>query len=153
MPTYEVYTDGACSGNPGPGGWAAVIRTNVPGLTVITDVASGGAPATTNNAMELMAAIEGLRQTPQSAKVTLFSDSQYVIKGMTLWVASWKKKGWKTGDGKPVANRELWETLVATAAHREVTWQWVKGHASNEFNNMADKWAVKERDRHAKEAG
>jgi len=128
-----IYTDGGCDGNPGPGGWAAVLEHG--GLQ---KEMSGGAPATTNNRMELQAAIEGLRALNQSCVVELFTDSQYLRQGITEWIAGWKRKGWKTQDKSPVKNSDLWTELDALVAQHEVTWHWVKGHSGARHNERCD---------------
>jgi ribonuclease HI len=127
-----AYTDGACSGNPGPGGWAAVIATDG-----TREEISGAAQDTTNNRMELTAVIEALRRVPADAPVTVVTDSQYVLKGMTNWLAGWRKRGWRTATGEPVLNRDLWETLAALAGTR-VSWQWVRGHNGHPENERVD---------------
>lgn len=129
----DIYTDGACTGNPGPGGW---------GVLILEDGARtelyGGERDTTNNQMELMAAIEGLRATKEAKAVTIYTDSQYVKNGITSWIAGWKRNGWKTAARKPVKNRELWEALDAEVAGRAVEWRWVKGHDGDPGNERAD---------------
>jgi ribonuclease HI len=130
-----AYTDGACSGNPGPGGWAAVIVNDGEREEI-----SGGAPATTNNRMELTAVIEALRRVPAGAPVTVVTDSQYVLKGMTSWVAGWRKRGWRTATGGPVLNQDLWEALAALVGSR-VTWEWVRGHSGHRENERVDELA------------
>lgn len=135
--TVTLYTDGACSGNPGPGGWAYILQWNGREVT-----GSGGERETTNNKMELTAAIEGLRALKRPCRVHLITDSQYVMKGMTEWYPGWKRRGWKTGDGKPVANRPLWEALAAEVARHQIDWEWVKGHAGHEENERVDQLAV-----------
>ena len=136
-PTVHVFTDGACSGNPGPGGWGALIR-----FGKIEKELSGGAKLTTNNRMEMTAAIEALKALTKPCKVVLHTDSQYVMKGMTEWMAGWKRKGWKNSQGKPVENRELWEALDAAAKPHKIDWVWVKGHAGHTENERVDKLAV-----------
>jgi ribonuclease HI len=129
----ELYTDGACSGNPGPGGWGVFLRAGGREKEL-----SGGVSETTNNRMELMAAIEGLRALKRAADVDLYTDSIYVRDGITRWLANWKANGWRTAGRKPVKNQDLWEALeVAMQPHR-VTWHWVRGHAGNEGNTRAD---------------
>jgi ribonuclease HI len=133
-PAIEVWTDGACLGNPGPGGWGALIR-----LAGEADVElSGGDPATTNNRMELTAAIRALEATPEAARVRLHTDSQYVKDGLTQWLPNWRRRGWRTADGKPVKNQDLWERLDAVARARVVDWRWVRGHAGDPGNERAD---------------
>lgn len=129
----RVWTDGACSGNPGPGGWGVVLQQG----ERVTEM-SGGEPQTTNNRMELMAVIEALRALPPSIKIILTTDSQYVQKGMTQWLETWKKNHWQTSAKKPVKNQELWEQLDVEAEQRFLTWEWVKGHAGHPQNERAD---------------
>jgi ribonuclease HI len=133
-----VYCDGACSGNPGPGSWAAVLiyKDKERELT-------GYDPATTNNRMELMAAIGSLEALKRSCAVVVHSDSQYVCKGISEWMPNWVRRGWKTAAGAPVVNRDLWERLVAQAARHQVRWQWVRGHAGNPLNERVDALARK----------
>jgi ribonuclease HI len=131
--TVDIWTDGACSGNPGPGGWGAVLH-----YAGAEKEISGGEPATTNNRMELMAAIEALNALKRGSKVRLHTDSKYVLDGVTRWIHGWKKNGWKTGDKKPVKNEDLWRRLDEAASRHEITWKWVKGHSDNEMNNRAD---------------
>ena len=133
---YEIFTDGACSGNPGPGGWGALI--NGPnGENELT----GGAADTTNNRMELQAAIEALKSLPTGSAVTLTTDSTYVKEGITGWIKNWKARGWKTAAKKPVKNVDLWQNLDAECARHKVNWQWVKGHAGHAGNERADELA------------
>lgn len=132
----EIWTDGACSGNPGPGGWGALMRTN----GVDTEL-HGGEPATTNNRMELMAAIAALESHPAGAKIILHTDSTYVKDGLTKWIIGWKRNGWKTADKKPVKNAELWQRLDAALKSHKVSWHWVKGHAGHDGNERADELA------------
>jgi ribonuclease HI len=134
--TVDIWTDGACSGNPGPGGWGAVLRYGGAEKEI-----SGAEGATTNNRMELTAAIEALNALKRSSKVRLHTDSKYVMDGVTKWIHGWKKNGWKTADKKPVKNDDLWRALEAAASRHEITWKWVKGHADNEMNNRADELA------------
>lgn len=129
---YVAYTDGACTGNPGPGGWGVVLLGE-DGRQEL----SGGAPATTNNRMELTAVIEALRHVPADAPMHVVTDSEYVMKGMTQWLAGWRRRGWRTSTGSAVLNRELWETLAALAGAR-VTWEWVRGHTGHPENERAD---------------
>jgi ribonuclease HI len=128
-----IYTDGACSGNPGPGGWAAVLIFKGAEREV-----SGGEALTTNNRMEMTAAIEGLNALKRPCAVDLFTDSQYVMQGITSWMKNWKRRGWKTADNKPVKNIDLWQRLEAAMVPHEVTWFWVKGHAGHPENERAD---------------
>ena len=132
----EIYTDGACSGNPGPGGWGVLIRQGGDERTLC-----GGEPATTNNRMEMQAAIEALKEVPAGAAAALVTDSSYVKNGITSWIAGWKRKGWKTADNKPVKNQDLWQALDGLQADRQIEWRWVKGHAGNEGNEKADELA------------
>jgi ribonuclease HI len=132
----DIWTDGACSGNPGPGGWGAVLRYGETEKEL-----SGAEAATTNNRMELMAAIEALSALKRPSKVRLHTDSKYVMDGVTKWIHGWKKNGWKTADKKPVKNEDLWKRLDEANARHEVTWKWVKGHSDNEMNNRADELA------------
>lgn len=134
--TVTIYTDGACRGNPGPGGWGAVLRYNGTEKTLY-----GGEAHTTNNRMELLAAISALETLTRPCKVALYTDSQYVRNGITEWLTNWKRRGWKTADKKPVKNVELWQRLDAAAARHNIDWHWVKGHAGNEGNELADKLA------------
>jgi ribonuclease HI len=129
----EIWTDGACSGNPGPGGWGVLIRAD----GVETEL-HGGEPATTNNRMELMAAITALESQAKGAKVILHTDSQYVKDGLTKWIIGWKRNGWKTADKKPVKNQDLWMRLDAAAGAHKVDWRWVKGHSGHPENDRAD---------------
>ena len=131
-----IHTDGGCHGNPGPGGWAAVIQYGRQELEV-----GGGDPDTTNNRMELAAAIGALSALNQSCHVELFTDSQYVRNGITKWIHGWKRKGWKTAEGEPVKNDDLWRTLDALVARHTIEWRWVKGHAGNALNERCDRRA------------
>jgi ribonuclease HI len=132
----EIATDGACKGNPGPGGWGALIRMGAREKEL-----SGGEKLTTNNRMELMAAIEGLNALKRPCRVTLSTDSRYVMDGLTKWIHGWRKNGWKTSDKKPVKNADLWQALIDAAAPHRVEWVWVKGHAGHPDNERADKLA------------
>jgi ribonuclease HI len=134
----EIYTDGACRGNPGPGGWGAILRYKGKEKELW-----GGEAATTNNRMELMAVIGALAALKRPSKVHLYTDSLYVMKGIQTWIHSWKRKGWKTADKKPVKNEDLWRELDAQAARHEVEWHWVKGHAGHPENERADALANK----------
>lgn len=129
----EIWTDGACSGNPGPGGWGAVLKFG----DAEKDI-SGGERATTNNRMELMGAIEALNALKKPTRVRLHTDSQYVKNGITQWIHNWKKRGWKTADNKPVKNAELWQALEAAAARHQIEWKWVRGHDGDVMNERAD---------------
>lgn len=131
-----IYTDGACSGNPGPGGWGAVLIWGEHRKEL-----SGGDAATTNNRMELFAAISALEALKRPSKVELHTDSNYVKNGVTGWIHGWKRNGWKTADKKPVKNAELWQRLDAARSRHEVDWRWVKGHAGHELNERADELA------------
>lgn len=133
-----IYTDGACSGNPGPGGWGAVLLYGHHEKELF-----GGEAATTNNRMEMMAAIMALESLKEPCDVTLVTDSVYVKNGMTQWIEGWKKNGWKTADRKPVKNVELWQRLEEAVARHHIVWQWVKGHAGDEMNERADALARK----------
>jgi ribonuclease HI len=130
----EIYTDGACSGNPGPGGWGAVLSYS--GRE--KEMHGGSAELTTNNRMELMAAIEALESLTRPSVVRLHTDSSYVRNGITSWLASWKRNGWRTASKQPVKNEDLWRRLDAAAGRHEVQWLWVKGHAGNPGNERAD---------------
>ncbi|QEX15511.1 ribonuclease H [Hypericibacter terrae] len=132
----EIFTDGACSGNPGPGGWGAVLRYGETEKEL-----SGGESATTNNRMELMAAIMGLESLRRPCAVTLSTDSTYVKDGITRWINGWKKNGWKTADKKPVKNVDLWQRLEAAVAPHQIQWEWVRGHSGHPENERADQLA------------
>ena len=129
----EIWTDGACSGNPGPGGWGAILTFNG-----VEKELSGGEALTTNNRMELMAAISALEALTRPCAVDLHTDSIYVRDGVTGWIHNWKKRGWTTADKKPVKNVELWQRLDAAAQRHDIQWKWVKGHAGDEMNERAD---------------
>jgi len=131
-----AYTDGACSGNPGPGGWGVWLRSGGHEKELF-----GGEKMTTNQRMELQAAIEALKALKKSSAVTIVTDSKYVLTGITEWIHNWKKKGWKNSKKEAVANRELWEELDKLNANHQVTWQWVKGHSGDEGNDRADELA------------
>ncbi|WP_028454299.1 ribonuclease HI [Chitinilyticum litopenaei] len=133
MTEVEIYTDGACKGNPGPGGWGAVLRCNGHEKELF-----GGEPATTNNRMELQAVIAALNALTRPCKIVLWTDSQYVKNGIQTWIHGWKRNGWKTADRKPVKNAELWQALDVAQARHDIEWRWVKGHAGNELNERAD---------------
>lgn len=136
--SVELFTDGACSGNPGPGGWGAILR-----YKGVEKELSGGEPQTTNNRMELRAVIEGLNMLKRPCRVDVYTDSQYVQKGISEWLAGWKRRGWKTADRKPVKNEDLWRVLDAAAAPHQVRWHWVRGHAGHPENERADALARK----------
>ena len=133
MKQVTIYTDGACRGNPGPGGWGALLMSGSAEKELC-----GGESATTNNRMELMAAIQALAALKQRCKVDLHTDSQYVRQGITGWIHNWKKNGWKTANKKPVKNADLWQALDSAIADHEVHWHWVKGHAGDPGNERAD---------------
>ncbi|MGR3453839.1 ribonuclease HI [Pseudooceanicola sp.] len=138
MTKYYAYTDGACSGNPGPGGWGALLQAK-DGDTVLKERAlKGGEPVTTNNRMELLAAIHALETLGRGTAITVVTDSQYVKNGVTGWIHGWKRNGWKTAAKKPVKNAELWQRLDDAAQRHDVTWEWVKGHAGHPENERAD---------------
>ncbi|QIE46947.1 ribonuclease HI [Pseudohalocynthiibacter aestuariivivens] len=136
-----AYTDGACSGNPGPGGWGVLMRAMQGDAVVKERELSGGAPDTTNNQMELMAAISALEVLERASTLTIVTDSQYVKNGVTGWIHGWKRNGWRTAAKKPVKNAELWQRLDAAQARHDVTWEWVKGHAGHPENERADELA------------
>jgi ribonuclease HI len=129
----EIFTDGACSGNPGPGGWGAILRSGTHEKEI-----SGGERLTTNNRMELMAAIKGLETLKHKSAVTVYTDSRYVMDGLTQWLPRWKANGWKTADKKPVKNGDLWRALEEAAARHDVKWRWVRGHDGHAENERAD---------------
>ncbi|MCA1776921.1 MAG: ribonuclease HI [Loktanella sp.] len=141
MAELFAYTDGACSGNPGPGGWGAVLIAREGDTVVREKTLSGGAAQTTNNQMELMAAISALETLSKPSQVTVVTDSSYVKDGITKWIFGWKAKGWKTAGRKPVKNEELWKRLDAATQRHDVTWEWVKGHAGHPENERADELA------------
>jgi ribonuclease HI len=129
----EIFTDGACRGNPGPGGWGAVLRSNGREREIY-----GSEPATTNNRMELTAAIRALEALRERCKVSLYTDSQYLRQGITEWLANWKKRGWRTADRKPVKNQDLWLRLEELTAIHDIAWHWVRGHDGHPENERAD---------------
>ena len=137
-PEVQIFTDGACSGNPGPGGWAAILRMGEKEREL-----SGGEKHTTNNRMELMGVISGLEALKRPCTVRIHTDSKYVMDGATKWIHGWKKNGWRTADKKPVKNQELWMALDAEVARHTVHWVWVKGHAGDPGNERADALANK----------
>jgi len=136
LPLVEIATDGACKGNPGPGGWGAVLRFGDREREM-----SGAENPSTNNRMELMAAIRALEALNRPCRVKLSTDSRYVMDGLTKWIHGWRKNGWKTADRKPVKNADLWQELLAAAAPHRIDWTWVKGHAGHPDNERADKLA------------
>jgi ribonuclease HI len=136
MEEVEIHTDGACSGNPGPGGWGAVLRWRGRAREI-----SGYDPATTNNRMELVAAIEALEALKRPMRVRIVTDSTYLRHGITSWLAGWKRRGWRTADKKPVKNQDLWERLERALGAHDITWDWVKGHAGTADNERADELA------------
>ncbi len=138
MKHVEIFTDGACKGNPGPGGWGVLLR-----FGEIEKSMCGGEKDTTNNRMELMAAIEGLAALTEPCKVKLTTDSQYVRKGITEWISNWKKNNWKTAAKKPVKNSDLWQRLDEESKHHDITWLWIKGHSGHRENEIADELANK----------
>ena len=141
MPELFAYTDGACSGNPGPGGWGALLQAKE-GDTVVKERAlSGGEADTTNNRMELLAPIAALEALERPSTITIVTDSAYVKNGVTGWIHGWKRNGWKTSTNKPVKNIELWQRLDTAQARHRVTWEWVKGHAGHPENERADELA------------
>ena len=133
MTQVEIYTDGACKGNPGPGGWGAFLRSGPHESELF-----GGEPMTTNNRMELLAVIRALQALKRASDVVVHTDSQYVQKGVTQWLSGWKARAWKTADGKPVKNRDLWTELDGLLGQHQIRWQWVRGHAGNPGNERAD---------------
>ena len=133
LPRVVIHTDGACSGNPGPGGWGAILRTGEHEKEL-----SGGDRATTNNRMELTAVIRGLEALKRSSVVTIHTDSRYVMDGLTQWLPKWKKNGWKTADKKPVKNEDLWRELDVLCAKHDLKWRWVRGHSGHPENERAD---------------
>ena len=138
MPEIIAFTDGACSGNPGPGGWGVLLQARDGDRVVKEKTLSGGAAETTNNRMELTAAIEALNALDRAGRITVVTDSSYVKDGITGWLHGWKRNGWKTAAKKPVKNADLWQDLDAAQARHQVTWEWVKGHAGHEENERAD---------------
>ena len=141
MPSLVAYTDGACSGNPGPGGWGVVLQARSGSqLTKQTEL-NGGAAETTNNRMELVAAISALDALSRHSQITIVTDSVYVKDGVTKWIFGWKKNGWLTAAKKPVKNEDLWKKLDSVQSQHDVTWEWVKGHAGHPENELADELA------------
>lgn len=144
MKQVEMFTDGACKGNPGPGGWAALLRMGAHERELV-----GGSPQTTNNRMEMTAILEGLSALKQPCAVTIHTDSRYVIDGMTQWIFGWQKRGWLNAAKKPVINEDLWRALIAAAQPHKITWQWVKGHNGHPENERVDSLASAEAARQA----
>jgi len=136
MKRIDIFTDGACKGNPGPGGWGAILRMGAHEKEM-----SGGEPETTNNRMEMMAVIKALNALKEPCDVTVHTDSRYVIDGMTKWLAGWLKRGWKNAAKQPVKNDDLWRAMMEAVALHKVRWQWVKGHAGHAENERADRLA------------
>ncbi|HEY0111646.1 MAG TPA: ribonuclease HI [Allosphingosinicella sp.] len=132
----EIFTDGACKGNPGPGGWGAIVRSGAHEKEM-----SGGEPLTTNNRMELLAAIRALQALKRPCEVAVYTDSIYVRDGISKWIHGWQRNGWRTSDKKPVKNAELWQELLDAAAPHRIDWRWVKGHAGHPENERADRLA------------
>ena len=138
MPDLSPYTDVACSGNPGPGGWGVLMIARENGVVVKERELQGGEALTTNNRMELLAAISALEALTRPSELTIVTDSAYVKNGVTEWIHAWKRKNWRTAGGAPVKNVELWQRLEAAAARHQVTWRWIKGHACHAENERAD---------------
>ena len=136
MTEVEIFTDGACKGNPGPGGWGAIVRSGTQEKQL-----SGGEPLTTNSRMEMMAAIRALQALKRPCAITLCTDSNYLRDGITKWIHGWQRNGWKTADRKPVKNAELWQELLEAVGSHKIEWKWVKGHAGHPENERADKLA------------
>lgn len=137
MPTIEIFTDGACRNNPGPGGWGALLRCGE-----VEKTYSGFEAQTTNNRMELMAAIEALKQVSLPSKIVLTTDSQYVRQGITQWIHNWKKRGWRTANKEPVKNQDLWQALDAQVVKHSIEWCWIKGHSGHVDNERVDQLAT-----------
>lgn len=135
-PVVEAFTDGACSGNPGPGGWGVLLRMGRHEKELY-----GGETETTNQRMEIRAAIEALKALNRSCRITIYSDSKYVVQGITEWIHGWKRNNWKNAGKKPVANQDLWQALDQAASRHDVSWQWVRGHSGHEENERADELA------------
>ena len=134
---YKIYTDGACSGNPGPGGWAAIIISD----NEVKETFFGSEKNTTNNQMELMAPIKAIQKFKKKSEISIFTDSTYVRDGITTWIKKWEKNGWKTASKKPVKNKELWKKLKNLSSKHSIKWVWVKGHAQDKYNNLVDELA------------
>ena len=139
LPKVEIFTDGACKGNPGPGGWGAILRSSGKEREL-----SGGESPTTNNRMELTAAIEALKALKKPCRVQLWTDSNYVRDGITKWIHGWRRNGWRTADKKPVKNAELWQALLVASEPHRIEWHWVRGHAGHPENERADQLACAE---------
>ena len=135
---YTIYTDGACSGNPGPGGWGAVIFDENKKQSNI----SGKETMTTNNRMELLAPIMAIKRIKEKSEITVYTDSTYLKNGITDWIKKWEKNGWKSSSNQPIKNKDLWLELNKLSSEHKVSWNWVEGHSNNEFNNLADKLAT-----------
>ena len=133
----DIFTDGSCSGNPGPGGWAAIILEN----NEVKDMIYGNEKNTTNNKMELLAPIKAIEKFKKKSEISIMTDSSYVKDGMTIWIKKWEKNGWKTASRKPVKNKELWKKLKNLSSKHSIKWIWVKGHAQNKYNNLVDEIA------------
>tara|TARA_B100000029_G_scaffold139347_1_gene134454 strand:- start:6401 stop:6829 length:429 start_codon:yes stop_codon:yes gene_type:complete len=131
---YKIYTDGACSGNPGPGGWAAIIIIN----GEVKEIISGNEKKTTNNQMELMGPIKAIQKFKKKSEISIITDSTYVKDGITIWIKRWEKNGWKTAAKKPVKNRDLWKKLRNLSLKHNIKWIWVKGHHEDKYNNLVD---------------
>lgn len=147
MTEIEAFTDGACLGNPGPGGWAALLRAKG-----TERVLAGGESATTNNRMELMAAIGALEALTRPCRVRLTTDSRYVMQGIEQWLPKWRANGWRTADRKPVKNQDLWERLSAATTTHEIAWQWVRGHSGHVENELVDQAAREQAERYRSQA-
>lgn len=144
MKSVTIYTDGACSGNPGPGGWGAVLE-----FKGVEKEISGYHPSTTNNIMELTAALKALQSLKEPCEVSLYSDSAYLVRGFNEgWIHNWQKNGWQNSKKEPVANKEIWQSLIEQSQHHKITWIKVKGHSDNELNNRCDKLATDEIKKH-----
>ncbi|MFA5581447.1 MAG: ribonuclease HI [Paracoccaceae bacterium] len=141
MPDFFAFTDGACSGNPGPGGWGVLLQARDGAQVIKERTLSGGEALTTNNRMELLAAISALEILGRPSQITIVTDSAYVKNGVGQWIHGWKRNGWRTADKKPVKNVDLWQRLDAAQAAHQVTWQWVRGHAGHPENERADELA------------
>lgn len=141
MSALYAFTDGACSGNPGPGGWGVLLQAKKGAAVVKQKGLSGGEPETTNNRMELLAAINALEALERASEITVVTDSTYVKNGVTSWIHGWKRNGWRTANKKPVKNADLWQRLDEAQARHTVTWEWVKGHAGHPENERADELA------------